>query len=146
MLSRIPGPKRSAEVIFEQPINVIWEVVTDTGNFHDFMVGAWSWESFDRNRAMVGTSFKRTIARADDNYIVHETTYYIVNWEPPYRFSMGHDPEAWDYDFFLTELGEKTKVRVTRQFNWRGWLMPSQGIIDSIANNLRTKVMSRGAG
>ena len=146
MLDRILGPKRSAEVIIEQPIDLVWEVVTDTGNFHDFMVGAWSWESFDRDRAVAGMSFKRTIARAEDNYKVHERIYYIVNWEPPHRFSMGPDPETWDYDFSLTELGEKTKVRVTRQLGWRGRLIPSQGIVDDIANNLRTKLMLRNAG
>ena len=131
--------ERTAEVVIEQPINAVWEIVTDSQNFHDFMQGRSSWSSFDRNKATAGTSFKRRIAREEENYKVHEADYYIVNWEPPYRFSMGGNPETWDYDFSLTDLGAQTKVRVTMRLNLLGWLPPYQGIVEKTANELKDK-------
>ncbi|HEX8500183.1 MAG TPA: SRPBCC domain-containing protein [Pyrinomonadaceae bacterium] len=129
--------ERTAEVVIEQPINAVWEVVTDSQNFIDFTQGRWSWTPFDREKAMAGTVFKRRIAREEENYKVHEEDYYIVNWEPPYRFSMGGNPDTWDYDFSLAELGEKTKVRVTMRLNLLGWLPPYQGIVEKTADELK---------
>jgi hypothetical protein len=59
MIGRIPGPKRSAEIIIEQPISVVWDVVSDSNNFSDIIQGAWYWGPFDRNTAKAGTSFQR---------------------------------------------------------------------------------------
>ena len=140
MISKIPGPKKSAEVIIEQPINLVWEVVTDSKNFSDIIRGGWYWETFDRETAQAGASFKKgNLPNPGDE--AKQWDYYIVNWNPPYQFSMGSKPDSWDHDFLLTELDGKTKVRITRRFNVLGFLPPFQQMVDYAATALERKCM-----
>jgi hypothetical protein len=125
MFYKIPGPKKSGEVIIEQPISVVWDFVTDSNNFNAIIQGEWYWGPFDRSNARPGMSFRKGSPPAGTQW-----DYFIVNWEPPRRFSMGDSPKSWVFDFYLIDMGTKTKVRFTRRFNVLGWLPSSRGLID----------------
>jgi hypothetical protein len=127
LMSRLPGPTRSAEVIIDQSINLVWHVVTDNNTYSDIIQGAWYWGPFDRNTARAGTSFKKANVMDETG---KQWDYYIVNWEPVHRFSMGGKRSRWDFDFYLTEYAGKTKVRFTRRFNAHGFWPSAQSLVD----------------
>jgi uncharacterized protein YndB with AHSA1/START domain len=126
-------PKKSSEIVIEQPVSVVWDAVTNSDNFSKIIQGAWYWGPFDRNTARAGTNFKKGNWPEEK---VRQWDYYIVNWDPPHRFSMGGSPQTWDFNFDLTDLGAKTQVRYTRRFNILGWLLFSRRDVEYTVNAL----------
>ncbi len=140
MFWKIPGPKRSAEITIEKPINMVWDIVTDSNNFSDIIRGSWYWGKFDRETAQAGTNFQKgNIPNSGDE--ITNWNYYIVNWKPPYQFSMGNNANSWEYDFSLKEVENKTIVKFTRQFDVLGFLPFYQEQVDYTVNALREKCL-----
>lgn len=136
MLWMIPGPKRTTERMIGATVDTVWDIVTNTENFPDIIQGAWYWGPFDRQTARPGTSF-------DKSHLLDEEgrtwKYYVVNWEPRRRFSMGGSPMKWDFDFQLVGRNGETQLIYTRRLNVLGWLPFYRGLMNYTVDAVKGK-------
>jgi hypothetical protein len=65
--------------------------------------------------------------------------YYVVNWEPQRRFSIGPTPRRWDFDFELVGRAGETVLIFSRRFNALGLLPLYQGLMNYTVNAVKEK-------
>lgn len=102
--------ERESTVLVSQPIDAVWNMVTDTRKLHSLFVPG-TYEPLDTASAKPGTTFKYQSVFGGQTY-----PRYIVDGTPPHRFSFGHSPNAWQIKFDLHKVGEKTEVKYSRRF------------------------------
>lgn len=129
MLSWIPGPAHSVDIYVNRPVEHVWGVVTETTNFGYVVRGSWYWGTLDLATARVGATFGRSHMLDDRGRI---TTYYVVNWAPLRRFSVGPTVNEWSFDFLLTANGDGTTLQYSRRYNALAWFAKAWGRRDAM--------------
>jgi hypothetical protein len=108
----IPRPECHAEAIVDQPIDIVWSIITDSSKFHALQLpGLYS--PYDRKRARSGTQFEWKSIFEDQG---KTSPQYIVDWKPPSHFSFGSSPNKWDFEWHLSPRDGKTIVHFARRF------------------------------
>jgi uncharacterized protein (TIGR02145 family) len=129
-IQNLPGPVKSAETVINKPIAVVWEFITNTANYGNLIQGMWYWGELDGKTAKPGSTFQKG----------YNLNYFVVNWEPMHRFSMGPNSESWEYDFCLQEVENGTRLLFRRRFNIFGWLPMFQTTVDHTVDALEREL------
>lgn len=90
--------------LVEQSIEVVWSLITDSGLFNALRLpGVYG--PFDPEMAQTGTEFEVMSAFGGPT-----GKRFVVDWDPPRRFSFGPSPREYSFDWRLEALPNGTQV------------------------------------
>ena len=108
----MPDIHLTSTAICHQPVDKVWELVTDATALHALHI-PYVYETFDVASAGVGTTFRGCSPIGGGGWDMH-----ISEWIPKRRFAFGETLGDATFTFDIAEDGpDSTKVEFTRGFN-----------------------------
>ena len=104
-----------SKVLVKQPIKKVWGIVTNPQKFHGLKLPG-TYSSFQSGNISKGVPFKYKGLAFNI-----KRDLYVVEWEPPHKFSFGEHPNYWSFKFELIDGGQSTELHFYRELRDRSF-------------------------